>query len=614
MDITDHKQRLAAILAADAAGYSRLMSLDAHATVAALDAARTVFGRLIETHQGRVIDMAGDSVLAVFDTAIGAVSAALAVQAELEQAAEAPPDARPLMFRIGIHLGDLIEKEDGSVYGDGVNIAARLEALAEPGGIVVSDSICNAVKGKVAAEFEAQGAQKVKNIAEPVRTFRVRTIGPATDDRSPADAKSTASTEATGETELALPDKPSIAVLPFVNLSGDAEQEIFSDGVSEDLITELSRFRSLFVIARNSSFSYKGRSVDARTVARELGVRYVLEGSIRKAGNRIRITGQLVDTVSGQQVWAEKFDRVLEDVFALQEEITRAIAGAISSTVAHAEVAEALRKPGSLSAYETTLRAKGLALDAFRKNDPALTEQCLREVKAALAIDPDNPQALCTLAYAHWQRYFFKTAPDPEAQWQAGVDAASQAINLDPAYEEGYRRKAQMFMFSPHGDQLDEALANARRAFEVNPNSALVLTFLAMCELRAGDLAGAITHFSQSIRMSPRDPSRPNSQLAIAHFMDKNYAAALEFATQAAVESPSSPLPLVIVAIAQVGLNDIDKAKVAGNTLIRIAPKLVEDSSTLTRGYRDPEHRLRMTTFLQIAAGQEDPAVAGAMR
>ena len=307
MSGTDLKQRLVAILAADAAGYSRLMSLAECGTVAALDVARSVFRAQTEANQGRVVDTAGDSVLAVFETAAGALNAALGIQAQLTEPHKDTPVERRMQFRIGIHSGDVMEKDDGSVYGDGVNIAARLQALAEPGQITVSDAIHGAVRGKVSATFVDQGEQQVKNIEHPVRAYRVQ-VGEKAEPATASVAKPLA-----GEIDLSLPDKPSIAVLAFANMSGDPEQEYFTDGITEDIITELSRFHSLFVIARNSSFTYKGKAVDVRTVSKELGVRYVLEGSIRRAGNRIRVTAQLIDAITGNHIWAEKYDRVLED-------------------------------------------------------------------------------------------------------------------------------------------------------------------------------------------------------------------------------------------------------------------------------------------------------------
>jgi len=322
------RQRLAAILAADVAGYSRLMAADERATVTALDTARGIFRRLIETNQGRVVDTAGDSVLAVFETASGAVSAALTVQKELAQVAEPLPEERRMLFRIGVHLGDVIEKADGTVYGDGVNIAARLEALAEPGGITVSEAIQMAQRNRSAVAFEDQGEHTVKNIAYPVQAFRLRGA-----DEGAARASAPRASPA-----LALPDKPSIAVLPFDNMSGDPEQEFFADNVVEAITATLSRIRSFFVIARNSAFRYKGKGVDVQQVGRDLGVRYVLEGSVQKAGNRLRITVQLIHAASDTHVWTKQYNRSLEDdVLALQSEVALDIARQIQAELSPEE-------------------------------------------------------------------------------------------------------------------------------------------------------------------------------------------------------------------------------------------------------------------------------------
>ena len=308
------KRRLAAILAADVAGYSRLMGDDERATMDTLNAYRAIFRQHIADHDGRVVDTAGDSVLAVFGSVVEAVESAVEVQAQIAVSNADLAEPRRMLFRIGINLGDVIEQDDGSLYGDGVNVAARLESLAEPGGICLSESAHMQAEGKVESAFEDIGEHEVKNIAKPVRAYRV-----AGGDAAPAAA----------EPALGIPDKPSIAVLPFTNMSGDAEQDYFSDGITEDLITELSRFRELFVIARNTTFTYKGKAVNVEQVGRDLGVRYVLEGSIRKAGNRVRITAQLIDAKTGGHVWAERYDRVLEDIFELQDEITRQMVGTL---------------------------------------------------------------------------------------------------------------------------------------------------------------------------------------------------------------------------------------------------------------------------------------------
>ncbi len=325
MSESETRQRLAAILMADVAGYSRLMSCDEHGTVAALDTARAVFRTTIGAHRGRVIDMAGDSVLAIFETANGAVASALAVQAELgRRSAEVAADAR-MEFRIGVHLGDVIEKSDGTIYGDSVNIAARLESIAEPGGVTVSDAVQCAIRQRMNATFDDIGEQRVKNIAAPVRAYRVRDSAAPVVNAAAAPATTTVARERA--------DKPSIAVLPFNNMSGDAEQDFFADGITEDIITELSRFRELFVISRNSSFKYKGSAVDVSRFASELGVQYVVEGSVRKAGKRVRITVQLVDAATNRHVWAERYDRDLEDIFAIQDEVTTAIVATLPGRI-----------------------------------------------------------------------------------------------------------------------------------------------------------------------------------------------------------------------------------------------------------------------------------------
>jgi adenylate cyclase len=385
---------------------------------------------------------------------------------------------------------------------------------------------------------------------------------------------------------LALPDKPSIAVLPFQNMSGDPEQEYFTDGMTEDIITKLSRFKEFFVTARNSTFSYKGKSPDVRQVGKELGVRYVLEGSIRRAENRIRVTAQLIDSPTGNHIWAESYDRMLDDVFELQEELTQAIVGTISSTIVVAEI-EGLRqrKPESLSAYEAALRAKALGWEAFRKHDPALSDQAISEANAALAVDPRSVRALCALAQAHWQQFYFKSTPDPDAAWRAGVDAASRAIELDPTNEEGYRRKAQLYADTPDGAHLDEALLNARQACELNPNSASALNYLGLCEVKRGDLPAAIGHLTRSLRISARSV-QARLPLAFAYSVE-GHAAALEQAQVAANEAGSScrwHYGRFVRRVERTGQSEGSRPPTSIAELSRDVLELAQDP-------RDPEHR-----------------------
>src|ERR1700731_289762 len=343
------ERRLAAILAADVVGSCRLIGIDEEGTLAQLKALRKrLFDPKIAQHHGRIVKNTGDGALVEFASVVDAVRCADDVQRGVaEQNTDVPQDKR-IEFRIGIHLGDIIIADD-DIFGDGVNIAVRLEGIAEPGGICISDDAHRQVRGKVESTLEDMGAQTLKNIAEPMRAWRVR-IGPSS---SPATKTPTETAQ-----PLALPDKPSIAVLPFQNMSGDPEQEYFADGIVEDIITALSRFKSLFVIARNSSFTFKGKAVDIKKVGQELGVRYVLEGSIRKAGGRVRITGQLIDAASGAHLWADKFDGSLEDVFDLQDRITMSVVAAIAPKLDQAEIERSKRKPTTdLGAYDLYLRA-----------------------------------------------------------------------------------------------------------------------------------------------------------------------------------------------------------------------------------------------------------------
>ena len=604
MSGTELKQRLAAILAADVSGYSRLMAADERATVAALDAARAVFRTQIESKQGRVIDMAGDSVLAVFETATGAVSAALAVQQELRTLVADIAEDRRMRFRIGVHLGDVIEKADGTVYGDGVNIAARLEGLAEPGGITVSDSVRNAVKGKVAANFEDQGEQKVKNIAEPVRAYRVKFGGDSASRPIPA----------VGGIDLSLPDKPSIAVLPFTNMSGDPEQEYFTDGVTEDIITELSRFHSLFVIARNSTFTYKGKAVDVRTVAKELGVRYVLEGSIRRAANRIRVTAQLIDASSGNHIWAEKYDRVLEDIFDVQEELTRSI---VTSIAPHIETSEAARirvtRPGNLNAYEMAVRAWAAVAAAFGEADRTARDEALRLAREALVLDPRCSAALRTIAFAQWQHIFFNTTPSSAEARDEGLNMATRALAIDNGDHFAHLWKG-MLLFQ--AGQQDAGLADMRRAHELNPNDSLTLICLGFCEATSGNPQRGIEHGNNARRLSPRDPMRYNmlNILGWGYFAAGEYAKAAEFAQRSVGEAPNLPASRLCLVISWIALGEIDRARSEFQVLRNLAPQIVEARLAGRFTFSSPSLVQRATTFLRIAAGLEDPGAAEALR
>ena len=439
MLLAREQRRLAAILFADAVGSSRLMGRDESGTVARLLEHLTQRLAPAATRRGgRVVRLTGDGSLVEFASAVDALGAAIEFQQAMVEANRDQPDDKAIVFRIGLHLGDLIVDGD-DLYGDGVNVAARLEAEAPPGGIVVSRAVREAVAGRLKAKLHALGELALKNIERPIRAFRVE--WDAADWKTmEADAPKPAIPAEPTTSTLALPDKPSIAVLPFQNMSGDPEQEYFTDGITEDIITELSRFHSLFVIARNSSFSYKGKSPDIRQVGRELGVRYVLEGSIRKSSNRIRVTGQLIDTLTGNHIWAERYDRVLEDIFAVQEEVTQSHRrrDRAADRGRRSNRRPVRRRPDNLSAYEIALRAWAHAREGKDKADRTLFDQSIREAKEALAIDPSSVLALHALAVAHGNALLLQMAADREHALREATWAAARAIELDGTDALGY--------------------------------------------------------------------------------------------------------------------------------------------------------------------------------
>jgi adenylate cyclase len=376
-------RKLAAILYADVAEYSRLTGEDEDATHRRLSEYLDLISSTVDQHRGRVMHYAGDAVLAMFGAVIDALSGAVAIQNELKTRNQELPDKRKVQFRIGVNLGDVIEDRE-DIYGDGVNVAARLESLADPGGICISESVRTAVGKKLELGFEFMGEQEVKNIAEPVSAYRVVPYAPETDQATPSSRQSTE-----------LPDKPSIAVLPFTNMSGDPEQEYFSDGITEDIITELSRFPFLFVIARHSSFAFKGQTIDIKEVGDRLGVRYVVEGSVRKAGNRVRITAQLIDAATGDHTWAERYDRSIEDIFDVQDEVTQAIVATLPGQIEKSVVERAGRnRTESMTAYDYLLRGNR-HLHRFTHEDLLEARRLYRK---AIELDPQFAQAISRLA------------------------------------------------------------------------------------------------------------------------------------------------------------------------------------------------------------------------
>jgi TolB-like protein/DNA-binding winged helix-turn-helix (wHTH) protein/Tfp pilus assembly protein PilF len=417
---------------------------------------------------------------------------------------------------------------------------------------------------------------------------------------------------------LPLPDKPSIAVLPFLNMTGDPEQEYFTDGVTEDIITELSRFHRLFVIARNSSFSYKGKSPDVRQVGKDLGVRYVLEGSIRKSSNRIRVTGELIDTLTGNHIWAERYDRVLEDIFAVQEELTRAIVAAIAPQIEVTERLKATRpRPSNLSAYEIALRAWVHVVDGHFKADRALLDQSVREAKEALAIDPNSVRALQALGAAYGRAFLLGMAGDREQALQEAMRALTRAIELDPADARGYVLRALNVVYFTQLDRYPEALADARRAHEMNPNDTDLLRNLGLIEALAGEPDRGIEHLHQVMRLNPRDSAIYDTyhHLAAACFLAQRYADGIDWASRVLRERPRMVVTHTDVVLDFIGLGEIGKAKAMFETLQEVAsPEYLRARLEGTWPFGRSEDRRRATTFLRIAAGLEDPSAADALR
>jgi TolB-like protein/class 3 adenylate cyclase len=431
MPLAREQRKLAAIVAADVVGYSRLMGRDESGTLAALKSIRQeVVDPAIASHGGRIVKTTGDGLLLEFPSVVNAVRCAVEVQTAMADRTAGTAEDRRIIFRIGINLGDIIVEGD-DIFGDGVNVAARLQEIAAPGGICVSSRVHEDVRDRLDTGFDDGGTQALKNIARPIQVWRWQ----------PATAVQPKPAPAT--TALPLPDKPSIAVLPFQNMSGDPEQEYFADGIVEDITTALSRFKSLFVIARNSSFTYKGRAVDVKQVGHELGVRYVVEGSVRKASGRVRITAQLIDALSGNHIWADHYDRILDDFFAIQEEITRSIVGAIAPEIEASEVAK-VRRPTNLTAYELAVRANAKAHEGALKNDRVLLDEAIRDARAALVIDGSNTVALNALCSAQWNHLMLLTATDYAAAWRESMDAATRAIEVDGSDSRGYASKGAL--------------------------------------------------------------------------------------------------------------------------------------------------------------------------
>ena len=546
-------RRLAAILAADVVGYSRLMGRDENGTLGPAEGASQTerLEPVLARHGGRLVKLMGDGALAEFPSAVDALSAAISFQQAMAEANRDQPADTAIVFRIGLHLGDLIVDGD-DLYGDGVNVAARLEAEAPPGGILVSRAVREAVDGRLKAKLHALGELSLKNIEKPIRAFRVEWEAAdwkATATPAPKAVQDEPTTPAPTTPALALPDKPSIAVLPFQNMSGDPEQEYFADGMVEDIITGLSRFKSLFVIARNSSFTYKGKSPDIRQVGRDLGVRYVLEGSVRKAGNRVRLTGQLIDATTGVHIWADRFDSTLENVFDLQDRMTGSVVAAIEPKLRMAEIERALRKPTeNLQAYDLMLRA----LPNLRALSRERLEEAIRLLRRAIALDPGYAAAMAQLATGQWWLVVQGWLDRSDPELVDMIQLARTALEIDDDDPEVL--VAVAFLIALPGNDFGGGMALIEKAIGLNPNSANAFRVAGLLHAYAGDTRAALDRLMLADRLNPIEGGTShNLGYALAYFVAGEYHSVIEWTGKILRDRPNY-LPALRYRAASFGL------------------------------------------------------------
>ena len=548
-----------------------------------ITAHRAVIDRLIASHRGRIFNTAGDSVLADFGSAVDAVECAVEVRDAIAKQNEGRPAGEQMRFRIGVHVGDIMVQGD-NLFGDAVNVAARLEALAEPGGICVSGVARDHIGTKLAVGFADLGEQQVKNIAQPIRAYRI------TDGTSPT------ATPVMGSS-LPLPNKPSIAVLPFANMSGDPEQEYFADGMVEEIITALSRIRWLFVIARNSSFTYKGHAIDVKQVGRELGVRYVLEGSVRKAGNRVRITGQLIDAIAGTHLWADRFDGSLEDIFELQDKVALSVAGVIEPTVQAAEIRHSANRPtNDLTAYDLYLRA----LQHWSAYEEERVVQALDLLGRAIERDPHYGSALALASHCHHLLEVSGWIDDLEANRRKGIDLARQAIRFAPDDPEALATGA--FALGYFGEDIDGAIRLIDRSLALNPSFARGWVWSAVLRNFAGQPSLAIEHYNRSLRLSPRDRLGVfGLPLGTAHFFNKQFDDAAAILLASLEQAPGFAVPYRFLASCYAHMGRLDEAREIVTRLRSITPDVVPRIVP----YRNPEHRELFLSGLRLAADEQ---------
>ena len=585
------QRRLAAILAADVAGYSRLMGVDEEGTLALLTAHRNdLIDPCIGEHRGRIVKTTGDGLLAEFASVVDAVRCAVAIQEGMrERNAEATKDHR-MEFRIGVNLGDVIVQDD-DVYGDGVNIAARLEGLAEPGEVYVSGAAYDQVEGKLAISFDDLGKQTFKNIAKPVRTFRVRTGAEEKTGKADADVA------------LPIPDKPSIAVLPFDNMSGDPEQEYFSDGISEDIITDLSKISGLFVIARNSSFFYKEKSPNIAKVSRELGVRYVLEGSVRKAANRVRISAQLIDGTTGGHVWAERYDRELQDIFVVQDEVTNEIVNALKVNLTRGEQQRTERKgTENLEAYDRYLRGR----EQFWRLDREVQGQARAMLQRAIELDPEFAAAYSMLSLSYTLEYINRWSDSPERSQKLAREFAQKAMELDDSHPTPHVAMSLVCMWTRRQDRsIVEAEVEVEKAIALDPSSAFAYSVYAQTLHYAGRSAEALEKIETAMRLDPHYPDLWLHFLGQIYFMLERYEEAVLALQRRLIRYPETDISRVLLAACYGHLGRINEARTEWSEVFRINPDYSLDYHLKVLPYDDTADLDRVVDGLRKAGLSE---------
>lgn len=626
------ERKLTAILSADVKGYRRLMGEDEIATVRTLTAYREVMTALIHAHRGRVVDSPGDNMLVEFASVVDAVQCATAIQQELtDRNAELPPH-RQMAFRIGINVGDVLT-ENGRLYGDGVNIAARLEGLADAGGICISEAAYSQVKNKLALGYEYIGEQPVKNIAEPVRAYKVQlTPGaaapgvsektkaaepaaqPGRSDTAPSYGRkailvlgglllilgvvvtvqhlsfrpstSSAAIPSMQTLPLSLPDKPSIVVLPFTNMSDDPSQDYFSDGMTEDITTDLSKISGLFIISRNSAFTYKGKAVKAQDVSREMGVRYILEGSIRKAGDQLRITAQLIDGTTGGHVWSERYDRLLRDIFALQDEITQRIVAALQVEIGEAELVRVRRIPTeSLTAYDLYLRGLELWFRANYETKKEANAQARQLFEQAVALDPHYAQAYAGLSLTYFTDSFLQWSSEPAQALERALELAQKAIALDDSLPSSHTTLGVIYMWKK---QYEQAIAEGERAISFDPNFAEGFVNLGWILIAVGRPEEAVGVIEKAMRLNPRSSARYLQDLGMAYREVGRCEEAITVTKQFLAVIPNNGPAHYTLAICYAEFGRLEEAQAAVAELVRLQPSISLESVRQNLPAKDP--------------------------